>query len=91
MPEKVVPGPVSEERCIREAVCIHTKKIFDSCKEKDIAFLILGAKKKIQAYRARRTNCSWKSAGLVFFSFLYQTASRTDLSRAFFPAASAVP
>ena len=22
MPEKVVPGPVSEERCIREAVCI---------------------------------------------------------------------
>ena len=41
MPEKVVPGPVSEERCIREAVCIHTKKIFDSCKEKDIASLIL--------------------------------------------------
>lgn len=35
MPEKVVPGPVSEERCIREAVCIHTKKIFDSCKDKD--------------------------------------------------------
>lgn len=41
MPEKVVPGPVSEDRCIREAVCIHTKKIFDSCKEKDIAFSIL--------------------------------------------------
>ena len=35
MPEKVVPGPVSEERCIREAVCIHTTKIFDSCKDKD--------------------------------------------------------
>ena len=35
MPEKVVPGPVSEDRCIREAVCIHTKKIFDSCKDKD--------------------------------------------------------
>lgn len=41
MPEKVVPGPVSEDRCIREAVCIHTKKIFDSCKDKDIASLIL--------------------------------------------------
>lgn len=40
MPEKVVPGPVSEDRCIREAVCIHTKKIFDSCKEEDIALLI---------------------------------------------------
>lgn len=47
MPEKVVPGPVSEERCIREAVCIHTKKIFDSCKEEDIASLILINKKEI--------------------------------------------
>lgn len=35
MSEKVVPGPVSDERRIREAVCIHTKKIFDSCKDKD--------------------------------------------------------
>lgn len=35
MPEKVVPGPVSDECRIREAVCIHTKKIFDSCKDKD--------------------------------------------------------
>ena len=35
MPEMVVPGPVSEERKIREAVCIHTRKIFDSCKDKD--------------------------------------------------------
>ena len=37
MPEKVVPGPVSDERRIREAVCIHTKKIFDSCKDKDVS------------------------------------------------------
>ncbi len=39
MPDnKVIPGPVgNDERCIREAVCIHTKKIFDSCKEEDIA------------------------------------------------------
>lgn len=35
MPEMVTPGPVNEERSIREAVCIHTKKIFDSCKDKD--------------------------------------------------------
>lgn len=35
MPEMVVPGPITEERCIREAVCIHTRKIFDSCKDKD--------------------------------------------------------
>ncbi len=35
MPDRVTPGPVSEERSIREAVCIHTKKIFDSCRDKD--------------------------------------------------------
>ena len=35
MPEVVVPGPVTEERRIREAVCVHTKKIFDSCRDKD--------------------------------------------------------
>ena len=38
MPDKVMPGPVQDNSCIREAVCIHTKKIYDSCKEEDIAF-----------------------------------------------------
>ncbi len=35
MPERIVPGPVSglKENC--EAVCIHTKKIYDSCRDKD--------------------------------------------------------
>lgn len=40
MPDKMMPGPVQDAACIREAVCIHTKKIYDSCKEEDIAFLI---------------------------------------------------
>ena len=35
MPETVVPGPVSDNRNIREAVSIHTTKIFDSCRDKD--------------------------------------------------------
>lgn len=35
MPEKVVPGPVRDNAAIREAVCVHTKKIFDSCRDKD--------------------------------------------------------
>ncbi len=35
MPELIAPGPVSENACIREAVCIHTKKIYDSCRDKD--------------------------------------------------------
>ena len=42
MPEMVTPGPVSNaERSIREAVCIHTSKIFDSCKEEDTAPFII--------------------------------------------------
>ena len=41
MPEKVTPGPVADDISIREAVCIHTKKIFDSCREEDIAPLRL--------------------------------------------------
>lgn len=35
MPERVLPGPVEDSRGIREAVCIHTKKIYDSCRDKD--------------------------------------------------------
>ena len=38
MPERIVPGPVSaagRDNC--EAVCIHTKKIYDSCREEDTA------------------------------------------------------
>ena len=41
MPEKVMPGPVQDTACIREAVCILTKKIFDSCWDKDISIYIL--------------------------------------------------
>lgn len=40
MPERIVPGPVSSMRDNCEAVCIHTKKIFDSCREKDAASYI---------------------------------------------------
>lgn len=35
MPERVAPGPVEGPEGIREAVCIHTKKIYDSCRDKD--------------------------------------------------------
>ena len=35
MPEKVMPGPVEDSCGIREAVCIHTRKIFHSCRVKD--------------------------------------------------------
>ncbi|MBR3641724.1 MAG: hypothetical protein IKN53_06840 [Oscillibacter sp.] len=37
MPEKIVPGPVENDGGIREAVCIHTRKIYDACRDKDCA------------------------------------------------------
>ena len=33
MSERIMPGPVCDGAGIREAVCIHTKKIYDSCRE----------------------------------------------------------
>ena len=35
MADKEVPGPVEGSAAVREAVCIHTRKIFDSCRDKD--------------------------------------------------------
>jgi len=35
MPEQVLPGLVLNNTSVREAVCIHTKRVFDSCRDKD--------------------------------------------------------
>ena len=35
MPENTMPGPVCDLSSVRESVCIHTRKIFDSCRDKD--------------------------------------------------------
>jgi len=35
MPEKVSPGPLRGNPAPREAVCIHTRKVYDSCREKE--------------------------------------------------------
>lgn len=35
MSEKIAPGPVGGNACFREAVCIHTSKVYDSCKSKE--------------------------------------------------------
>lgn len=35
MADPVIPGPVCEGTPIREATCIHTQKIYDSCQSKD--------------------------------------------------------
>ena len=38
MADRVLPGPVDSTACIRETVCVHTKKIYDSCRDKDWPF-----------------------------------------------------
>ena len=35
MPENGMPGPACDLSSVRESVCIHTRKIFDSCRDKD--------------------------------------------------------
>lgn len=35
MADRIAPGPVEHNAKVREAVCIRTRKIFDSCKDKD--------------------------------------------------------
>jgi len=35
MSEKVVPGPLSSAHGFKEAVCINTTKVYDTCKDKD--------------------------------------------------------
>lgn len=39
MSDRMTPGPVSALHDNCEAVCIHTKKIYDSCREEDIPLL----------------------------------------------------
>lgn len=40
MADFIEPGPICDTAGIREAVCIHTRKIFDSCRDKDIASIM---------------------------------------------------
>ena len=35
MPENLMPGPVCDLSSVRESVCVHTRKIFDSCRDND--------------------------------------------------------
>ena len=35
MADRVVPGPVNDNDCIKQAVCVSTRKIMDACRDKD--------------------------------------------------------
>ena len=82
MPEKVVPGPVCDDRSIREAVCIHTKKIFDSCRDKDC----------VEDLRVYPTRCSQEvidraqsiKAGAAELLYAYIDVEPVTFNRGFF-------
>lgn len=67
MPERVVPGPVHDGACIREAVCVHTRKVYDSCKDKDcIEDLRLYPTAESQRYIENAVSVRAKSAKLLY-------------------------
>ena len=35
MPDTISQSPVQEDMCVKDAACVHTKKIYDSCQSKD--------------------------------------------------------
>ena len=35
MADRVSPGPIRSNQVPREAVCVHTKKVYDSCRDKE--------------------------------------------------------
>ena len=48
MPDRVSPGPLRSNQLPREAVCVHTKKVYDSCRDKEC----------LQDIRVYLTRCS---------------------------------
>lgn len=67
MSERVLPGPVQDNACIREAVCVHTRKVYDSCRDKDcIEDLRLYPTRESQSYIDNAVSVRAKSAKLLY-------------------------
>ncbi len=58
MPEKVMPGPICDANGIREAVCVHTKKIMDACRDKDCI-------EDLRVYLTQSSQCALDRASCV--------------------------
>ncbi len=58
MPEINQSGPVFDAGCIREAVCVHTKKIMDSCRDKDCV-------EELRVYLTRDSQASLDKASSI--------------------------
>ncbi|MDR1299400.1 MAG: hypothetical protein LBJ84_04035 [Oscillospiraceae bacterium] len=69
MSEKVTPGPVCGNPAIKEAVCVHTSKIIDSCRAKDcVEDLRLYLTIESQSIVENSVNVRPRSASLLYVS-----------------------
>ena len=69
MPDRVAPGPVESSASIREAVSINTRKIFDSCRDKDcVEDLRVFPTVTSQSYIESALSVRPKSAELLYVS-----------------------
>jgi hypothetical protein len=76
MSEKITPGPVSSAACVKEAVCVHTNKIYDSCRDKDcIEDLRLYLTVESQSIVESAMNVRPKTAQLLYVDVNVETVS----------------
>lgn len=82
MSERVTPGPICGDAQIREAVCVHTKKIFDACRSKEcIRDLRVYLTRKSQELLERSTSVKPRRAELLWVDIDVQPV---DFNRGFF-------
>ena len=79
MPEKVMPGPVADCAGIREAVCVHTRKIMDACRDKDCV-------EDLRVYLTKSSQCALDracnvKAGCAELLFVSENTVRTHSKR----------
>lgn len=76
MADRVVAGPVEGSAGIREAVCINTRKIFDSCRDKDcVDDLRVYPTVSSQAYIENALSIRPKNAELLYVSVSVEPVS----------------
>ena len=82
MSERVTPGPICGDVPIREAVCAHTKKVYDSCRSKEcIQDLRVYLTRQSQELLERSTSVKPRRAELLWVDVDVQPV---DFNRGFF-------
>ena len=82
MADTVMPGPVCDLNNVREAVCIHTRKIFDSCRDKDcvedLRFYPTTAAQELLA------GCQMVKGGTAELLYIYTDVEPVTFNRGFY-------